>query len=66
MGMNPHANGGLLLKPLKVPNFREFAVKIEGRGQKDVESTRILGHLLHARHGGESRRREELPRVRTG
>jgi len=48
MGMNPHANGGLLLKPLKVPNFRDFAVKIEGRGAVDVESTRVLGHLLHA------------------
>jgi xylulose-5-phosphate/fructose-6-phosphate phosphoketolase len=47
MGMNAHANGGLLLEPLKIPNFREFAVKIEGRGQKDVESTRILGQLLH-------------------
>ncbi len=48
MGMNAHANGGLLLEPLKVPNFRDFAVKIEGRGQQDVESTRVLGHLLHA------------------
>ena len=48
MGMNAHANGGLLLHPLVVPNFREFAVKIEGRGQTDVESTRVLGHLLHA------------------
>ncbi len=48
MGMNAHANGGLLLEPLKIPNFREFAVKIEGRGQKDVESTRVLGQLLHA------------------
>ena len=48
MGMNAHANGGLLLQPLKVPNFRDFAVKIEGRGQEDVESTRVLGHLLHA------------------
>jgi xylulose-5-phosphate/fructose-6-phosphate phosphoketolase len=48
MGMNAHANGGLLLQPLRVPNFRDFAVKIEGRGQHDVESTRILGHLLHA------------------
>jgi xylulose-5-phosphate/fructose-6-phosphate phosphoketolase len=47
MGMNPHANGGMLMKPLKVPNFREFAVEIEGRGQKNVESTRVLGHLLH-------------------
>ena len=48
MGMNAHANGGLLLQPLKVPNFRDFAVKIEGRGSEDVESTRVLGHLLHA------------------
>jgi xylulose-5-phosphate/fructose-6-phosphate phosphoketolase len=47
LGMNPHANGGLLLKPLQVPNFRDFAVKIAGRGQQDVESTRILGQLLH-------------------
>jgi xylulose-5-phosphate/fructose-6-phosphate phosphoketolase len=48
MGMNPHANGGLLLVPLKVPNFRDFAFKIEGRGRVDAESTRILGKLLHA------------------
>jgi len=48
MGMNEHSNGGLLLEPLKVPNFREFAVKIEGRGRQDAESTRVLGHLLHA------------------
>jgi xylulose-5-phosphate/fructose-6-phosphate phosphoketolase len=48
MGMNAHANGGLLLQPLKVPAFRDFAVKIEGRGQSDVESTRVLGRLLHA------------------
>ncbi len=48
MGMNPHANGGLLLKPLKMPNFREFEVKIQKRGEKDVESTRILGKFLEA------------------
>jgi xylulose-5-phosphate/fructose-6-phosphate phosphoketolase len=48
MGMNAHANGGLLLQPLVVPNFRDFAVKVEGRGAKDVESTRVLGKLLHA------------------
>jgi len=48
MGMNPHANGGLLLKPLTVPNFREFAVPVEAdtRGALDVESTRVLGKLL--------------------
>jgi len=48
MGMNAHANGGLLLKPLNLPSFRDFAVKIEGRGQQDVESTRIMGRFLHA------------------
>jgi xylulose-5-phosphate/fructose-6-phosphate phosphoketolase len=50
MGMNPHANGGLLLKPLVVPSFRKFAFNVtpEARGQKDGESTRILGDLLHA------------------
>jgi len=47
MGMNAHANGGLLLEPLKMPSFRDFAVKIEGRGAKDVESTRVLGQFLH-------------------
>jgi xylulose-5-phosphate/fructose-6-phosphate phosphoketolase len=48
MGMNPHANGGLLLQPLRVPSFRDFAVKIEDRGRTTAESTRILGRLLHA------------------
>jgi len=47
MGMNPHANGGLLLEALKLPSFRDFAVKVEGRGAKDVESTRVLGQFLH-------------------
>ncbi|MGB7266768.1 MAG: phosphoketolase family protein [Terracidiphilus sp.] len=47
MGMNAHANGGLLLQPLRLPNFRDFAVKIEGRGHQDAESTRILGCYLH-------------------
>ena len=47
MGMNPHANGGVLLQPLRVPNFRDFAVKIEGRGRTEAESTRVLGKLLH-------------------
>jgi xylulose-5-phosphate/fructose-6-phosphate phosphoketolase len=47
MGMNAHANGGLLLQPLHVPNFRDFAVKVEAPGLIDQESTRILGQLLH-------------------
>jgi xylulose-5-phosphate/fructose-6-phosphate phosphoketolase len=48
MGMNPHANGGMLMQPLRVPNFRDFAVKIESPGRTNAESTRILGRLLHA------------------
>jgi xylulose-5-phosphate/fructose-6-phosphate phosphoketolase len=47
MGMNAHANGGLLLHPLNLPNFRDFAVKIKVRGAEDVESTRVLGRYLH-------------------
>ncbi len=47
MGMNAHANGGLLLQPLRVPSFRDMAVKIDGRGQTVAEPTRVLGHLLH-------------------
>jgi xylulose-5-phosphate/fructose-6-phosphate phosphoketolase len=47
MGMNPHANGGLLLQPLRVPNFREFGIEIDGRGTTMAESMRRLGKLLH-------------------
>ncbi len=48
MGMNAHANGGLLMHPLDLPNFRDFAVKVEAPGQADAETTRVLGHWLHA------------------
>ncbi len=48
MGMNPHANGGLLLQPLRVPNFRDFGIEIDGRGTTMAESMRRLGKLLHA------------------
>jgi xylulose-5-phosphate/fructose-6-phosphate phosphoketolase len=46
MGMNPHANGGLLLKPLNVPDFRKYAVKVENPGRSMDESTRVLGRFL--------------------
>ena len=55
MGMNPHANGGLLLQPLRVPNFRDFAVKIEAAGRPWHESTRLLGRTAARGHGGQSR-----------
>ncbi|KAM3099157.1 phosphoketolase [Phormidesmis sp. 146-35] len=46
MGANPHANGGLLLKALKMPDFRKYAVKVEQPGTIEAESTRILGQFL--------------------
>lgn len=46
MGANPHANGGLLLKSLKMPDFREYAVTVKQAGATEVESTRILGYFL--------------------
>ena len=48
MGMNAHANGGLLWQPLKVPSFRNFAVHVEQPGATTAESTRVLGKMLHA------------------
>jgi xylulose-5-phosphate/fructose-6-phosphate phosphoketolase len=46
MGANPHANGGELLVPLSLPNFRDYAVHIPGPGSIEAESTRILGKYL--------------------
>lgn len=46
MGANPHANGGLLLKDLRMPDFRQFAVKVEKRGATSAESASVLGAFL--------------------
>ncbi|OLB40439.1 MAG: phosphoketolase [Acidobacteria bacterium 13_2_20CM_57_17] len=46
MGANPHANGGLLLKNLVMPDFREYAVKVSKPGTEIAEATRVLGNLL--------------------
>jgi xylulose-5-phosphate/fructose-6-phosphate phosphoketolase len=46
MSANPHANGGLLLKDLRLPDFREYAVPVEQPGTGAVESTRVLGSFL--------------------
>ncbi|HWF04798.1 MAG TPA: phosphoketolase family protein [Candidatus Angelobacter sp.] len=46
MGANPHANGGLLLKELKMPDFRQYAVKVAQPGGAFDESTRVLGRFL--------------------
>ena len=46
MGANPHANGGLLLQDLKMPDFREYAVAVPTPGTVLAEATRVLGGFL--------------------
>ena len=46
MGANPHANGGLLLKNLLMPDFRKYAVPVPKPGTENAESTRVLGTFL--------------------
>ncbi|MGZ8385507.1 MAG: phosphoketolase family protein, partial [Nitrospira sp.] len=46
MSANPHANGGLLLRDLCLPDFRDYAVKVTKPGALDVESTRLMGTFL--------------------
>ncbi len=46
MSANPHANGGLLLSDLRLPDFRDYAVKVTKPGAIDVESTRLMGTFL--------------------
>lgn len=46
MGANPHANGGLLLKDLRMPNFRDYAVDVPKPGAVRAEATRVLGRML--------------------
>ena len=43
---NPHANGGALMKPLALPDFRDFAVKVKEPGQISCSSTATLGAFL--------------------
>jgi xylulose-5-phosphate/fructose-6-phosphate phosphoketolase len=46
MSANPHANGGLLLRDLVMPDFRKYAVEVKKPGTNEAESTRILGTFL--------------------
>jgi xylulose-5-phosphate/fructose-6-phosphate phosphoketolase len=46
MSANPHANGGLLLRDLVMPDFRKYAVKVKSPGTEFAESTRVLGGFL--------------------
>ncbi len=46
MGANPHGNGGLLLRDLAIPDFRDYAVTVPKPGAAVEEATRVLGRLL--------------------
>jgi len=46
MGANPHANGGLLLKELRMPEFPQYAVEVKKPGAVNAEATRVLGEML--------------------
>jgi xylulose-5-phosphate/fructose-6-phosphate phosphoketolase len=46
MGANPHANGGILCKDLRVPDFRHYGVELPKSGQIEVENTYPLGVFL--------------------
>jgi xylulose-5-phosphate/fructose-6-phosphate phosphoketolase len=46
MGANPHANGGLLLRALELPDFRDYAVDVPAPGAVDAEATRVQGELV--------------------
>ena len=46
LGANPHANGGLLLRDLVMPDFRDYAVPAASPGARTSEPTRVLGGML--------------------
>ncbi len=46
MGANPHANGGILLRDLKMPDFTEYAVEVAKPGVALAEATRVMGQFL--------------------
>jgi xylulose-5-phosphate/fructose-6-phosphate phosphoketolase len=46
MGANPHANGGLLLRDLRMPDFTEYAVEVRAPGSPGIGDTHVLGKFL--------------------
>ena len=46
MGTNPHANGGLLLRDLRMPDFRDYAVEVQAPGVQGIGDTHVVGRFL--------------------
>ena len=57
MGANPHANGGLLLEDLRLPDFRDYAMAVPRPGAVEAEATRVMGVFLRDVMQLNSRRR---------
>jgi xylulose-5-phosphate/fructose-6-phosphate phosphoketolase len=57
MSANPHANGGALMRPLRLPDFRSYAVAVANPGEPLAEATAIMGAFLRdtMRENGASR-----------
>jgi len=57
MGANPHANGGQLLRDLKLPDYRDYAIQVNNPGHNLAESTRVMGQFLRdvMKHNMDSR-----------
>ena len=46
MGANPHANGGLLLRDLRMPDYRRYATEVASPGERGIGDTHVLGPFL--------------------
>jgi xylulose-5-phosphate/fructose-6-phosphate phosphoketolase len=46
MSANPHTNGGVVLRDLRLPDFREYEVKVSTPGSVTAESTQVMGKYL--------------------
>ncbi|MGV8844137.1 MAG: phosphoketolase [Pseudomonas sp.] len=46
MGANPHANGGKLLRDLRLPDFRDYGCEVSAPGERGIGDTRVLGPFL--------------------
>ena len=46
MGANPHANGGALMRPLRMPDYAVYAVAVTAPGRVEAEATRVMGSFL--------------------
>ena len=62
MSANPVANGGLLLRDLNLPDWRDFAVPVEHPGATRHEATRVLGRWLAEAYAGQPGQLSDLSR----